>query len=238
MIYVRGDTHRDLSCFSDPALDGLGSSDKLIILGDFGFLFHGFEDISMDEAMLDALARKPYEILFLDGNHENFDALETYPEVTRYGAPVRRLRPNIFWLQRGYVYTMEEKTFFVMGGGYSMDKAWRLANEEAAKARKIPVKLWYPQEMPTGAEYHRASASLAARDMAVDYILTHTAPDHIIYQVIGRKPDPHEAELDGYLHWVYDSVRFKKWYFGHLHEDRQVNDQMIACLNTLHLLDN
>ena len=233
MIYIRGDTHGFLSCFYDPALSGLTAGDKLIITGDFGFVFRDTETAASKLKKLEELAGLPYEILFLDGNHENFDTLETYPEVERYGAPVRQLRPNIFWLRRGYVYTIEGKTFFVMGGGYSLDKADRLANE--ANGDK---KTWFPQEMPSGEEYHRASANLAARDMTVDYILTHTAPDHMIYRVLGRRPDPHEAELDGYLHWVYDNVRFRKWYFGHLHEDLQINDQMIACLDTIHRIDN
>ena len=225
MIYIRGDTHGELSCFSDPALSALGPGDKLIITGDFGFVFVG------EPLGLDALEQKPYEILFLDGNHENFPALEAYPEVMRYGAPVRQLRPNIFWLRRGYVYTIEEKTFFVMGGGYSIDKAWRMKYEAICGTR-----IWFAQEMPSGEEYHRATASLQAHNMTVDYILTHTAPDLIIYQVLNRPPDPHEAELDGYLHWVYDNVRFQKWYFGHLHEDREVNNQMIACFEQVHRL--
>ncbi|MBR7178152.1 MAG: metallophosphoesterase [Oscillospiraceae bacterium] len=97
MIYIRGDTHGELSCFRDPKLSALGSGDKLIITGDFGFVFRGGDDCPEERERLDALARLPYEILFVDGNHEGFDYLERCPERMRYGAPVRQLRPNIFW---------------------------------------------------------------------------------------------------------------------------------------------
>lgn len=232
MIYIRGDTHGELSCFRDPKLSALGSGDKLIITGDFGFVFRGGDDCPEERERLDALARLPYEILFVDGNHEGFDYLERCPELMRYGAPARQLRPNIFWLQRGYVYTIEGTTFFTMGGGYSLDKGWRL-NFQSYYGDKI----WFEQEMPTPAEYHRAIANLREHRMQVDCILTHTAPRLIIPRVIHRAPDPHEAELNGFLDWVYTEVDFKRWYFGHLHMDEQLNDQMIACYETIHILD-
>ena len=236
MIHVRGDTHGELSCFTDEKMPGQsawGRDDKLIVTGDFGFVFRGEQKNLPERNTLDALARKPYEILFVDGTHENFDLLETYPEVIRYGAPVRRIRPNIFWLQRGYVYTIENQTFFVMGGGYSLDKAFRM-DYQACGGEQI----WFEREMPSPAEYRRAIDSLRAQNMTVDYILTHTAPRLIIPQVIGRAPDPHEAELNGFLDWVYYETTFRRWYFGHLHEDAQLYDLMIACHEQVHHLEN
>ena len=232
MIYVRGDTHGDFTYFTDeqmPGQSGWTSADKLIVTGDFGFVFSGYR---AERSKLDELARKPYEILFLDGNHENFDLLEKYPEEERYGAPVRRIRDNIFWLQRGYLYTIEEHTFFVMGGGYSIDKAWRLNYEKT-----YGDKIWFPQEMPSPEEYHRAIATLEGCGMKMDYILTHTAPRTIIPRVISKTPDPHEDELNGFLDWIYHEAEFKAWYFGHFHMDimdMQINDQMVACFEKVH----
>ena len=73
--------------------------------------------------------------------------------------------------------------------------------------------------------------------MTVDYILTHTAPRLVIPQIIGRLPDPHESELNGYLEWIYYEVTFKKWFFGHFHEDMVLYDLMVACLEKVHRLD-
>lgn len=232
MIYIHGDTHGYLSAFEE-LTPVLTKDDKLIITGDFGFVFHGGDADAVERNKLDELAKKPYEILFLDGNHENFPILETYPEIIRHGAPVRQLRPNIFWLQRGYVYTIEDKTFFVMGGGYSIDKARRMDYQRCSGQ---PV--WFAEEMPSDEEYRRAIRNLEAHGMTVDYILTHTAPSGIIQQIICRPPDPHEAELNRFLDWIYYTATFKRWYFGHLHEDRNLYDLMIACYNDVHPLED
>ena len=232
MIYIRGDTHGDCTYFSDtwmPRQSAWTAKDKLIVTGEFGFVFSGGPS---EHNKLDELAKKPYEILFLDGNHENFDTLVTYPEEMRYGAPVRRIRDNIFWLQRGYLYSIEGKRFFVMGGGYSIDKSWRM-NYERTGGQKI----WFPQEMPSAEEYRRAIATLEGCEKKVDYILTHTAPRIIIPRVLHKNPDPHEGELNGFLDWVYHEVAFQKWYFGHFHMDMQVNDQMIACFEQVYQIE-
>lgn len=123
MISITGDRHGEEARFSDTALPDQSKwteADKLIIAGDFGFVFQGEKQFISERNKLDTLAEKKYEILFVDGNHEGFDFLFNYPEEVRYGAPVRRIRDNVFWLQRGYVYTIEGKTFFVMGGAYSI----------------------------------------------------------------------------------------------------------------------
>lgn len=231
MIYIRGDTHGDLSAVTF-LRSKLTAEDKLIVTGDFGFVFRGEKQSIAERNNLDALAALPFEILFVDGNHENFEVLETYPEVIRYGAPVRQIRPNVFWLRRGYVYTIEDNTFFVMGGGYSLDKARRLEYE-----RMWGEKVWFEAEMPSDAEYRRAIENLTAHGMAVDYVLTHTAPRLIIPQVINRAPDPHEEELNRFLDWVYYDVSFRKWFFGHLHMDLELYDLMVACFERVHRLE-
>lgn len=225
MIYITGDTHGYLGRldFRTP-----GAGDRVIVTGDFGFVFFGGDEDPAEREDLDALEKKPFEILFVDGNHENFDVLETYPEEMRYGAPVRRLRQNIFWLQRGYIYEMEGRSFFVMGGAYSVDKALRLHSRE---------KIWFSQELPNSQEYRRAIESLRQRNMEVDHILTHTAPATMIPRLICRYPDPHDRELTGFLDWVYHEVQFKKWFFGHFHMDVQVNTQMQCCYEQLYRLD-
>ena len=234
MIRITGDAHGEEFRFTDeymPRQTGWDAEDKLIVTGDFGFVFHGEKRYLAERNKLNALAKKPYEILFVDGNHEGFDYLVNYPEELRYGAPVRRIRDNIFWLQRGYLYTIEGKTFFTMGGAYSMDKAFRMSYQESCGE-----KIWFEQELPSAEEYHRAIDTLKNCHMKVEYIITHTAPKSIIPRVIGKMPDSHDAELTGFLDWIYHEVDFKQWFFGHFHEDQVVTDQMIACFQQLHEL--
>lgn len=234
MIYVTGDTHGELSRFTPEAMPGEDrwtKDDILIVTGDFGFLFRGEENDPQEKTGLDILAEKPYTIVFVDGNHEGFPYLNACPDAERYGAPVKLLRPNIFWLLRGNIYTMESKRIFVMGGAYSIDKAFRLSYEAISGDA-----IWFPEELPSVEEYHRAIRNLLKCEMNVDYILTHTAPRTIIPRVISAMPDDHDAELTGFLDWIYHKANFRRWYFGHFHQDLQVNDQMIACYTAVHRL--
>ena len=211
MIYIRGDTHGELSQLTDEFTEGQSAwtgDDTLIITGDFGFVFQGEDRYRSERNNLDELAEKPYQILFIDGNHEGFPFLFAYPEEIRFGAPVRKIRKNIFWLQRGYVYEIEGKTFFVMGGAHSMDKAFRMSYFNICGQ-----PIWFEDELPSPKEYHRAIANLREHHMDVDYIITHTAPRTIIPRVIHKSPDMTDGELTGFLDWIYHEATFKKWYF-------------------------
>lgn len=235
MIYIIGDRHGEEDSFSEDRLPGQGEwtrEDIVIVTGDFGFVMRGEKQRVSERNKLDALAGKPYTIVFCDGNHEGFDYLEGYPEEHHFGGPVRRIRDNVFWLQRGYVYNIGGWDFFVMGGAYSMDKAWRLRYQEICGE-----KIWFERELPSAEEYRRAIHTLEQRQHRVDYIITHTAPRTIIPRVIGKHPDPHDAELTGFLDWVYHEVDFRRWYFGHFHDDLEVNEQMVCCYEKIHRLE-
>lgn len=232
MVYVIGDRHGEADSFCEERLPGQcrwTAEDTVIVTGDFGFVMRGEKNSLPERSKLDALAEKPYTVAFCDGNHEAFPYLEEYPEEIRFGAPVRRIRENVLWLRRGNVYTIEGKTFFVMGGAHSMDREWRLRYQEICGER-----IWFPEELPSAEEYRRAIRSLEAHRHRVDYIITHTAPRTIIPRILGRYPDDHDRELTGFLDWVYHDVAFTRWYFGHFHEDLEVNEQMVCCYTKVH----
>lgn len=217
-IYITGDTHRDIDRFCDinfGSENSLRDQDKLIVCGDFGFVWYNANDHTgktCDNSRLDELAEKPYEILFIDGNHENFSELYSYPEVEKYGALVHKIRDNIYHLERGRIYNIEGNTFFTFGGAYSIDKAYRQQNIS-----------WWPQELPNNEEYKRAIESLKIADNKVDYVITHTCPGEIIKSMLHKFPLPKEYELNGFLDWVMYEIEFKQWYFGHWHTDKSFN---------------
>ena len=232
MIRIRGDTHNEIGQFTEAVMPGESlwtAEDILIIAGDFGFVFQGEDRFISERNNLNALAQNPYQILFVDGNHEGFPFLMAYPEDCRFGSPARRIRDNIFWLQRGYIYDIKGLSFFVMGGAHSMDKAFRMKYFEVCGER-----IWFEEELPSKEEYQRAITSLKQHNMEVDYIVTHTAPRSIIPRIIHAMPDVSDAELTGFLDWIYHEAQFKKWYFGHFHEDIEINEQMTACFTKLH----
>jgi hypothetical protein len=219
MIYITGDTHgiperfEQLKQYGEAAWTG---NDTLIICGDFGYLMR---NTPAELQFLDELEKKPYTICFCDGNHENFPAIFAYPCEDWNGGKIHRIRKNIIHLMRGQIFTIEEKTFFVMGGAYSLDRASRTEG-----------LTWWKEELPTDAEYKEASANLGRYHNRVDYVITHTAPTRIIYWM-RKAPDPHDAPLTGFLEWVMYEVAYRQWFFGHWHLDETFDEKHRALLN-------
>lgn len=214
MIYITGDTHGEIGRFYELySKYGEGywkENDVLIVCGDFGYLFLNNRS---ENSFLDDLSRRPYTICFVDGNHENFDAINTYTMIEWNGGKVHQIRKNIFHLMRGQVFEIDGKTFFTMGGAYSIDKGSR-----------TPGYSWWSDELPTDSDYKEATSNLQKCGMKVDYIITHTLPREMILR-LGKYPDVHDMELTGFLEWVMYEVDYKHWYCGHWHEDRELNDK-------------
>lgn len=210
MIYITGDTHGDRSRFSKTWEENLTEEDFLIICGDFGFIF---ENNFAENRFLNRLEQRPYTILFVDGNHENFDAINQYTIEVWHGGKVHRIRKNILHLMRGQVFEIEQKTFFTMGGAYSIDKY-----------RREPGVSWWSRELPTDEEYNEAVSNLKRSNMKVDYVITHTMPREMILKY-GKIPDPHDMELAGFLEYVMYEVDFQHWYCGHWHDDKELTEK-------------
>ena len=118
MIFITGDMHGLMERFQDSAFRHIKKGDTLIICGDFGFLWEGTEE---EKKALKKLEKKKYEILFVDGIHENFDLLESYPEEEYAGGRVHRIGTNLRHLMRGELFTIEGKKIFAFGGGESIE---------------------------------------------------------------------------------------------------------------------
>lgn len=218
MIYVTGDTHGDIDffklklfCDRNPRLT---RDDYLIIAGDFG----GLWSEQLIEEKLIPYTHLPFTILFVDGNHENFDMLEQYPVYTMFGGNVRIIRDNVIHLMRGQVYEIEGKTIFTLGGAVSVDK-WR---------RKEGLS-WWPQEEISDADFRLAIRNLEKNANTVDYIITHACDERCFYYPVMRngtfKTPTHENAL---LSYFEDNVNYKRWYFGHYHIDADINHKKTA----------
>ena len=102
MIYVTGDCHGDFRRFSSdnfPEQREMTREDYVIVCGDFGL----WQDTKDERYWLDWLSRKPFTLLFVDGNHENFDRLYSNEfEVCDFcGGKVHKIRENVLHLMRG-----------------------------------------------------------------------------------------------------------------------------------------
>lgn len=223
MIYITGDTHGDRFRFIKNTLDDENwtKDDFLIVCGDFGYIF--LND-SAEEKFLDYLEAKPYTICFCDGNHENFPAIFSYPEITWKGGKVHKIRKNIFHLMRGQFFTIENKKIFTMGGAYSIDRYMR----------KLNYSYWN-EELPSNEEYSEAIENLKKHKKA-DIVISHTAPREIV-QKMGFSPDIHDMELTGFLEWVMHEIEFSHWYFGHWHTDETFYGKFTAVYFSVHKIE-
>lgn len=223
MIYVTGDTHRfDLLCihyFCDNHPE-LTKNDYIIIAGDFGGVW-AKETLEEDSKPFSDL---PVTVLFVDGNHENFDLINSYPVEIWNGGKVHRIKPDIVHLMRGQIFDIEGKTIFTFGGATSIDREWRVEGES-----------WWPQELPTFEELDEGIANLKRYKNKVDYIITHSCGQcALMYPQIriaaGIKTLCPESHL---LSNFEDIVHFKHWFFGHFHIDAKLSDKYTAILHNI-----
>ena len=124
MIYITGDCHANFSRFSTnifPEQKEMTKDDYVIICGDFGGVWDKGEESPREKWDMNWLEDKPFTTLFVDGNHENFDRLYTYPVEEWHGGKVHKIRDSVIHLMRGQVYEIDGKKFFTFGGAASHD---------------------------------------------------------------------------------------------------------------------
>lgn len=216
MVFVTGDTHgysdfAKLTIFAEEHKD-LTRDDYVIIAGDFGGVWHW---ITLKDDLM-YYKELPFTVLFVDGNHENFDLLNDYPVKMWKGGKVHMIADNIIHLMRGQVYEIDGKTFFTFGGATSIDKYMRREGLE-----------WWPQEVPSDADVQEANVNLQRVGFKVDYIITHSCDERALYYPplstsLFQKGVFPENQI---LSYFEEQVQYKHWYFGHYHLDGDLNDK-------------
>lgn len=143
-IVITGDTHGTFDIgkvvrYFNEHEDEYTRDDYLIICGDVGIC--GFS--AAYEANTRAVFRSlPVTTLFIDGNHENFEQLNSYAVEQWNGGKVHIIADNMIHLMRGQIFTIDGLKFFTFGGAYSIDKM--------SRAEGIS---WFPEEIPSREEY-------------------------------------------------------------------------------------
>lgn len=225
MIYITGDCHGEFGKFSNRYFHGT-KNDVVIVTGDFGLIWDGSKS---DKYWTKWFEDKPYTILFVVGNHENFNLLEEYPVVLKYGGIMHQIGKNIFHMIRGQIYAIQGNTFFAFGGARSHDvdnehivdkkdkkKIKRFQkNHEIYRVKDVS---WWEKEYPTEEEMRTGWENLESVDFSVDYIISHECPD--------RNGDT----LQTYFQKINENCTFQKWFFGHYHLDENSCDDRFTCI--------
>lgn len=238
MIFITGDCHADFHKFSTamfPDQKTMTRDDFVIVCGDFGGVWN---DSPEQRYWLDWLGRKSFTILFVDGNHENFDMLYEYPVVDFHGGKAHKIKDNVYHLMRGYVFDLCGKKFFAFGGASSHDisdgiidpadyetkeqmlevaKKWYYQH----KSYRIKGLSWWPQELPNDEEYDLGRASLSKVGYNVDYVISHCLPQEVasVFSFGTWEPD----KLTAYFNQlIEDGLTFNMWYCGHYHAEEKL----------------
>lgn len=208
--FITGDMHGDLEFKQINEAKKLGAT-HLVMVGDFGYVWDGKEK---DKSQLDFISKTGIEILWIDGNHENYDALKEYPEEKRYGGNVHKIRDNIFHLCRGNVYKLNGKKVFVMGGAHSRD-CWKEG------------KYWWPDEKINDKDKFIALTNLKNYKYEVDIVLTHSGSTEMVK---GLDKDFPIDDITEYLSYLEEKLKYDWWYFGHMHTNKKIPGMNAECI--------
>ena len=235
MIYITGDTHSDFSRFIEekfPIQSEMTKDDYIIICGDFGGVWTFEEESSREKELLDWLDNKNFTTLFVDGNHENYTRLYNYPIGEWKGGKVHKIRDSVLHLMRGEIFDIDNKKIFAFGGAKSHDIQDGILNldeeEKIYEYRKrgayfrIRDFSWWDLDLPIEEEIQNGISNLEKVNYKVDYIISHCCPTSVQALI---NPTYKRDILTDYLQQISEKCTFKRWYFGHYHDYKQVTSQ-------------
>lgn len=211
MVYLISDLHGkfDFKGLKD-YLANADEEDLLIILGDLGLQF---EETEENRCFTEQFLRINKKIAIVDGNHENFEFLNSFPEEDWNGGRIHRLTENIVHLKRGNIYQIQGRKFFVFGGCKSSPK-WK------------EMGLWHPGDEATEEECQLAIENLEQHGYQVDYVLTHKYEETPGRGTVCARLQ----ELTGMLE---EKVSYKAWYSGHWHQNKQYDEKHFLVYDSL-----
>jgi len=222
MVYLTGDTHGQFDrIFSFCKRLNASLKDTMVILGDVGFNYHlNF----LDDMRKEAANKQAITWFCLKGNHEKYaGALPNYKEVKAFGGSVylEPEYPNILFAKDGEVYTFKvdglENKILVIGGAYSVDKYYRL---------KMGLS-WFEDEQPSGTVKRIVEEKIKKYDGTFDYIFSHTCPlrfEPREWFLKGLDQSKVDKSTEVWLDKIYDQVEVKRWYCGHYHGEKLIEN--------------
>lgn len=240
MIYITGDTHGDFRRFNKNIFyeqTEMTKDDFVIILGDFGGVWYAKDDKEYgkaEEHILDELDARSFTTLFIPGNHENYARLlsDEFPTKEWKGGLVKEIRPSVLMLMRGEMFDIDGLKIFAFGGASSHDISdgildgddpkWkeksRKLNKQGKYLHRVKGISWWEEELPNAKEMQHGLETLEKNNWKCDYVLTHCASSSV--QVLAGYFESNE--LTRYFEDVRQKLDYKKWFFGHYHENKNV----------------
>lgn len=231
-VIITGDCHANISRFKN-----LNQEDKndenlaIIILGDSGFNY----TMGANDSHLKNLLDKKYKftIYCLRGNHEarpqNVQGMELiYDENVKGEVYMQSKWPKLRYFKDWGVYQILDYKIAVVGGAYSVDKYYRLANGLR----------WFEDEQLDIDEMLHCTRDFT--NIKADLVLTHTCPvswepkDMFLPSIDQSSVDKTMELFLDELAQVFD---WNVWCFGHYHADRLERPHVEQLFNDMEDLD-
>ncbi|MCI6989426.1 MAG: hypothetical protein MR902_07700 [Campylobacter sp.] len=170
-------------------------------------MFWAREPDGLEISLLNKIYSLPFTLLFIDGNHENFDHLNTMKTISKFGGKVEYGGDNLFWLKRSEIYSIDGFNIFTFGGALSVDKHFR----------KEGISWWH-EEIPSANELNLALQNIQnfiKNGGKIDTVLTHTLPNFAIKKLLSLRKAMKFPDLTAdMLEQIFEVLKPKKGIVG------------------------
>ena len=232
---ITGDKHSNFAYLLEDLLTFYGDRNPeelgIIILGDAGLNFYLNKTDEKKKAMLN---NRGYKFYLVRGNHEARpedlpNTKKVFDEEVKNGIYLEEEYPNIRYLIDGETYYFDKYKCLILGGGYSVDKEYRLLNHYP----------WFPNEQLDQKEMYEILGKVKGEHY--DFILSHTCPisfesqDLFLPMIDQSKVD---KSMENFLEEIEKEVWYYQWLFGHYHDDRLVQPGVEMFYHRIDNLDN
>lgn len=218
-MYFLGDVHAE----SPLMRDFLNSEEKYCLqLGDFGFIFK-YNDWKWNRFLNHFEKNYPNKMIFtVLGNHENYDSIEKMPVKDMFGARCRKIRSNVYAVERGEILSIEGLNILCIGGADSIDKAWRQDGIS-----------WWTQEKISDVDVKKTVEK--GLTCSFDMICSHAMPAFFMLQ---NFTPCFQTDSEFSLEKIYCDIEnngghIPLWIGGHVHNsiDMTYNDTLFRSLD-------
>ena len=207
MILLLGDIHGDYRTLQR-AIDKANEvgAAALIQVGDFG-LFRSF-GMNSEEQFKNVVHTSKCPVYFIDGNHDDCTRWTTYTEVSQIYPEL-----PLYYVPRGTVMEIDNRTVAFMGGAGSIDKNIRLQEG------------WHWDERENISPYEVLRMMDNAKDKQIDLFITHCPPNSVINEhfdprgklQFGVGLDWHDHNQD-IIENIWHAIGTPNVYSGHMHK--------------------
>ena len=221
MIVYHGDLHGDITPIynyvSARKQNNLEVPETIVVLGDAGLNY--FLD-GRDRKVKRKLNKLGVNIFCIHGNHEaRPQTIPTYHQEIFKNGPVyiEDEYPNLKFAVDGEIYLLGNHKTLVIGGAYSVDKNYRLANGYK----------WFSDEQPDEETKRKVVKTLQDNYWTVNQILSHTCPASLVPTEAfspGVDQSTVDTSTEDFLEIVKEDTYYWRWLCGHWHIDKQVDN--------------